>query len=741
MKNRPSPRLTLAAGRAVCSRAVTLLACLTLLAHPQLWAQAEAGDDSSAAARKEREVVRLSPFEISENANVGYGASETQSGSRIVVKLAELPQVINVITPELIADMEFDNPVEAMQRAAAGTSNFAGTGGVNVMIRGFRAQNWAMDGATTRYRSVINNYLFDSIEVIKGPSTLLFGPFGSFGGYVNINAKYPNKTMRNKVFGAAGTDAHYAGMVDVGGRLGETDRSLYRMVLAYHSEDRAGIDYDYTKYLVFGPSIYYAFSENSTLKVRLEYIDSEQKEGHSALDANGNLLTSFSTSGPLELTKHPSKSYGLQGIFETQIADEWNLRINAAMQYLRDDRLVTGLMTGNNIAAVYNFTANPIDTTQFSTYADVSLAWSKDQFGRDGHMSHDFVFGAEINYWNIENISYDISQYPHSKVAPINPSNPDWSGLDFDTPYPVRRTPYSIEWLGGAFVQETLGFFNRKLLLTGGMKWNYDARTNKQQRLNVVSPTGVMVDTLSPYAIESTPTYQYGIVYKPIPTLSTFAGHTESYVSRAGTQRKSDGSGLDPQDGKNDEIGIKLDVPGLWGGVLSGSISYFQTEVTNIVRPDPNAPGFVVQDGVQENSGWEGQITFGGPKFSWVVGYYKGKGPITTSDPKRPQAPFAPNETFNFWGKYRLTEKLEFGGGYRWQSETESNRQDGMQTDAYGTFDAFITYTTPLDRGTIRYRLGVSNLTDKRAAFRMNRPSDVYLIDGRRIKVSATYSW
>ncbi|MCB1105000.1 MAG: TonB-dependent receptor [Opitutaceae bacterium] len=697
--------------------------------------------DESDTKKDANEVIKLSPFEITDDSYVGYGATQTSSGSRIVMKLSELPQVINVVTPELLADMEIDTPVEAMQRVASGTSGFSGTGGVNVTIRGFRAQNWAIDGATSRYRSVINNYLFDRIEVIKGPSTLLFGPFGSFGGYVNANAKYANKNMRNQVFAAVGTDSHYAGMLDVGGQIGATDKSLYRVVLAYHDEDKAGIDYDYTKYFVFGPSIYYEFSDKARLKVRLEYIDSEQKEGRSALDANGNLLTSFSSSGPLELTKHPSKSYGLQAIFEAQISDEWNLRINGAMQYLLDEPLVTGTLSGNRIAPQYNFSVVSILTTQLGTYADLSLAWSKDKLGKNGHISHDFVFGAEINYWNIENVIYDSVRIPGLNPKPLNPSNPDWTGLDFDLPFVTRRTPYSIEWLGGAFVQETLGFFDRKLLLTGGMKWNYDARTNQQQALDVNTPQGVMVTTNNPYAIESTPTFQYGIVYKPIPTLSAFIGHSESYMSRAGTQRKSDGSVLEPQEGVNDEIGFKLDFPDIWEGVLSGSVSYFQTEVTNIVRPDPNAVGFVVQDGVQENNGWEAQITYGGPKFSWLVGYYNSDGPVTTSDPRKPQAPFAPNEIINLWGKYRLSQKLEVGGGYRWQSETESNLQDGMQTDAYGTFDAFVTYTIPFSKGTIRYRAGVTNLADERASFRMDRPALVYLIEGRRVKVSATYTW
>lgn len=699
---------------------------------------AQEADDKS---DDEEKVIKLTPFQVSDNAYVGYAASETSSGSRIVVKLAELPQTINVVTRDLMDDMGATDPNEAMIKIAPGVTPFSNAGGVNIQIRGFRAQNWAIDGATTRYRSIINNYLFDSIEVIKGPSTLMFGPFGSYGGYVNANAKYANKNMKNRIEATLGTDSYYAGMIDVGGAVDDSNKLLYRLTTAYHAEDHAGTDYDYTKYAVLAPSFAYQFSPNTLLKVRFEYIDSDERAGASAYDVNGNVIPSFTSSGPLELTKHKAKSYGVQAILESRLSEEWFMRVNFSGQYLLDRPLVTGALTGNNFAQTYNFQATPIKTTQAGAYADISFAWKKDSFGPGGSMSNDFIIGGDINYWNLENIIYDTVRYPASKVAPIDPTNPDWSGYDFDTPFPTRFTPYNIEWLGGGFVQETLGLFHRKVLLSFGVKWNYDARTNQPQQLDVVSPSGVMVGDPAPYAVEKTPTYRYGIVYKPIDDLSLYAGHTESYRSGAGANRKVDGSQLDPQEGVNDEIGAKIDFPDVLGGVLSGSVAFFQTEVTNIWRGDPNNPTFFVQDGVQENSGFETQITYGGERLSLIAGYYKGDGPVVTSDPAKPQAAYAPKETFNLWGKFRISKSLEVGGGLRYQSETVSNRRDGQMTNPYTMGDLFAVYTMPYREGQLQYRLGVANLTDVREAFRINRPSSVFVTTGRRIKLTASYTW
>ena len=87
----------------------------------------------------EEKVVKLSPFQVSDGAYVGYAASETSSGSRIVVKLADLPQTINVITRDLMNDMGATDPNDAMIKIAPGVTPFSSAGGVNIMIRGFRA--------------------------------------------------------------------------------------------------------------------------------------------------------------------------------------------------------------------------------------------------------------------------------------------------------------------------------------------------------------------------------------------------------------------------------------------------------------------------------------------------------------------------------------------------------------------------------------------------------------------------
>lgn len=696
-----------------------------------------------ACAQSTDEVIKLSPFEISDSAKVGYGASETASGSRVAMKLIDLPQTINVVTSELIDDMAAADPVEAMTKISPGVTSFSGNLGTNVTIRGFRAQNWAIDGATSRYTSLMDNFLFDSLEVIKGPSTLLFGPFGSFGGYVNASAKYARHNHVNKIQVGLGTDNYYSALFDVGGELLSSNVMPYRLVIGTRSTDRPGVDHDFNEYTVISPSVAYDISPTTQLKLRFEYIDSTSKLGTAVLDVNGNLLPEFSSMGPLKLTEWNAENLGAQAILTSQLAEGWNLRLNLFLQKLKDDPIVGGAtLAGTSLAPTYNFQPVPHVKTQDTVYADVSVAWKLEGFGPDGSMDNDLVIGAEVNYWRVNNELYDTNRYPEYSSLPLDPLNPDWSGYELTYPYPTRYTDYNVEWLGGGFIQNNLSMFHRKMIASFGVKYNYDGRSNLTTTRTPLAPEGEYIGTARPYTVETLPTYRYGLIYKPTENMSIFAGHTESYVSGAGSNRKADGSFLDSQTGANDEVGVKIDFPNIGSGVLSGSVSYFQTEVVNMWRADPFNPGYFVQDGFQENNGFEAQITYGSERFSGIVGVYSSDGPFTVSSPGSApsRAVGAPKLTYNFWGKYRFSDSFEAGGGYRYQDDTISGVA-GFATEGYGTADLFVSYFLKLGEQKVKLHLSADNITDERGAYRLIRPSTVYVNNGRSFKLTATYTW
>ena len=128
-------------------------------------------------------------------------------------------------------------------------------------------------------------------------------------------------------------------------------------------------------------------------------------------------------------------------------------------------------------------------------------------------------------------------------------------------------------------------------------------------------------------------------------------------------------------------------------------------------------------------------------KFSAIVGYFNADGPTDKISGKR--AVIVPQTTFNIWTKYNVTDNLSIGGGLKHHGDTLSNDRR-FTTDPFTTGDLFATYKMPVANGMMHYRIGVTNVTnvtDDDAVWRMNGASTVWREDGRRVKVSAGYTW
>jgi len=64
-----------------------------------------------------------------------------------------------------------------------------------------------------------------------------------------------------------------------------------------------------------------------------------------------------------------------------------------------------------------------------------------------------------------------------------------------------------------------------------------------------------------------------------------------------------------------------------------------------------------------------------------------------------------------------------------------------LTTDPYTTGDLFVSYSIPMANGQMRYRLGVSNVTNDDAVMIISHAGSIQREEGRRVKFSASYSW
>jgi outer membrane receptor protein involved in Fe transport len=194
----------LRSGRTWAATAVALLALAA-----RLTAQSLPATPAAPAAPRDNDTIVLSPFTVAGDADRGYQALNTLSGTRLNSKLEDLGASITVITKQQMDDLAMldINDVFRYEASTEGTDNFTTfnrnrSGGVNDQvqsdpqksnrIRGMTTAGQSAGGANTAWGNFASNsnipfdpYNIAAIEISRGPNSNLFG-LGSASGTVNI---------------------------------------------------------------------------------------------------------------------------------------------------------------------------------------------------------------------------------------------------------------------------------------------------------------------------------------------------------------------------------------------------------------------------------------------------------------------------------------------------------------------------------------------------------------------------
>ncbi len=172
---------------------------------------------SSSSGPSSGEVVQLSPFQVAADADRGYQALNTLSGTRLNSKLEDLGSSITVVTMQQMVDTAVSdlNDVLLYEASTEGTGNFTqftpnrnGGVGDNVAsdparanrIRGVGSAGTSGSGVNLAFgNKAINSkipvdlYNIDAIEISRGPNSNLFG-LGASAGTVNLVPSQANLT-------------------------------------------------------------------------------------------------------------------------------------------------------------------------------------------------------------------------------------------------------------------------------------------------------------------------------------------------------------------------------------------------------------------------------------------------------------------------------------------------------------------------------------------------------------------
>ena len=708
-----------------------------LVFHLQSSAQTSPGPATAEEPASDKVVV-LSPFEVRTSKDNNYMPTNSASGTRIALPIESTPLAISIMTTDLMKDKGMTNIDEAVRfmpgirRNANNSDQFT--------IRGFQARaarrNFFSDAADLsegRGRNVSAEV--ERIEVLKGPSSVLFG-FGNPGGVINIITKKPLPKQQTSVTVEGGDFDLFRGVLDATGplaKLGEA-QLLYRVIGSY--QDSGGFRDFESRVEKFVNAQLQLNYKRTMVRTEVRFQDLKEHEAFILMPFEPNTGTlalperSYNTAGPDTFAnqKQITTSVEVTHTFN----EHFSMRAAAARDehYYDALRRVGAQIPPNQVplsmASTVVVTGNinddkrAIDSWQFDFTGSFDLPFGKlktvvgasstDAAARIGSLINTNLPQRNFPIFDIAARNYSVGNL--ADYVPVATGNTRETRLD--------RVYYALG---------TLTAWEDRLTLLAGVGRGTSETYIKQ----VLAPTPASVGDF-----EITKP-QFGASLRILPKTYLFANTSES---AAANLRFPD----TPEKGQSYDVGLKVATD-----KFSGSVTYFDTTRENIqVQYFNGLTGLITFElsGEEQSKGVEVEFQYFPSKQFQLVGSYAFMDTEVISDRQRParvgtELPDTPENSIRLWGKYTfkggILDRAWVGLGYLYTDKMRANRAPAnfrIMADSWSRFDASLGYDMKLGKTNVSWILTMENLTDEDYV-------DYFLIRGRpfNARLSATVTF
>lgn len=274
----------------------------------------------------------------------GSYASGQASIARDVTSLKELPQSVTVITRQTLEDQNLTTMEQAMAKTPGITTNREVASAPNFYARGFKINNYQIDGMGTAYESAFrpdfDMAIYDRVEVLRGAEGLFSG-VGEPGGSVNLVRKRPTGQPQSSIALSYGSWNNKRIETDISGPLTHDGALRGRVVGVWQDRDYFYAPADQQKQLLYG-ILEYDLTPDTTVSAG---ISQQRQKGNSWLLG----LPTWSDFSLLDINRgralNTSWSYAdrrITDIFATvehRFGPDWTLTFSAMRQKYNSDTL------------------------------------------------------------------------------------------------------------------------------------------------------------------------------------------------------------------------------------------------------------------------------------------------------------------------------------------------------------------------------------------------------------------
>ena len=666
--------------------------------------------------------------------STSYQPPPTSSVMRSRGLLLETPQTVNVVPAQVLRDQQPRNLDDALANISGITqANTLGSTQDAVMLRGFgdnRNGSIMQDGMPVVQGRALNATA-ERVEVLKGPSSLLYG-IQDPGGVVNIVSKKPqllqstSLTVRGSTFGNGKNGS--GGNLDTTGPIGDSGLA-YRLIVDHEDEDYWR-NYGTHRESLIAPSLAWY---GDTTQVVFAY---EHREFLSPFD-RGTAIDP-KTNHPLDIpaTRRLDEPFnnmeGRSDLYRLEadhdLNDDWKAHVGYSWNretYDASQVRVASVNADGTLTRSMDGTRGALTTDRFAT---ASLEGKV----KLGGMQHDLVFGLDDEYRKIYRAEL-IRQAQRSAFSYVDPVyGNDVQGTTVSAKDSAQTDLLRSDSL---FFQDTIHLTDQWILVGGARYQMYDQYAGKGVPFK--ANTDGNGQKWVPRA---------GLVYRYTDELSFYGSYTESFKPNSTIAALNDGSvlqgDLQPEQSKAWELGTKLDIPGR----ITASAALFDITKRNVlvsvgsgVDTVYSVAGEVRSRGLELDA--SGQLS---ERWS-LIGSYAYTDAEVTKDPalqgKRLQN--VAKHTGSLSAVYDVGsliggDDLRVGAGARYVGQREGDASNSFNLPGYTVADVFASYNTKIDGQKVKFQLNVKNLFDR--TYYTSAASRVFVSmgDARQVSVSST---
>jgi len=647
-----------------------------------------------------------------------YNPPASSIGGGVATPIRDIPQSVTVVNSALMRAQAATSLGDALRNVPGITMGAAegGSIGNNFNLRGFSARtDLYLDGMRDRGQYYRDLFSLDAVEVLQGPSSMLFGR-GSTGGVINQVSKLPSLTPGATATVTGGTQPSARVTADVNQAIDAT--SAYR--IAALAQDVHSTR-DVMKYRDYGaaPSVRFGIGTPTevTLNALLTHYDDMPDYGLPPVNggpAAVNRKNFYGATDDRTIQEVANLNATINHKFTPDVilrnqTQYSHYRINARESGPNNVGTVSpaGVYTAFPAANLSNSTTLPLDSlyvgigshdrviTDSSIYNQTDLIT---QF-QAGAVGHQLIAGLELGQDanNTSNSTRNIPGNPNNLFRFVSLTDPAYEPAGDLTSYPGNQVQGSATDVA-PYINDTMSF---------GDQWKAVAGV-RYDRYNASLTNSINLPPSASQSIGFT-SVRAGVIYQPTETQAYYFSYGTSFNPSLETLALVNGQqSLDPETSNQYEVGAKWDA---LEGNLSITAALFQIEKDH--TRTQISPGVYELTGDVRVRGFQvtgaGRVTsslqiFGGYTYldaeivnASVLDNTKGKVPANT-----------PQSSASMWATYNLTRDWQAGTGIVYMSDRFTSNTNAVKVPYYFRWDAMIAYLQP----KYSVQLNVLNLTD-----------------------------